>query len=190
MSRDWDEIRRESNEWLDRRRDRLDAEASGAAHTSEVYDALQSGDQDKARWLLDVPPSGADEPSGWTGGRGFSLVDIPQPEPPTAQQQLLEHATEFSRAVRRSRYIDSVTATRWTADVTLIELDDYVGGLATVDAIEAELIEVRADTRPPRDIFSMSVSNEMDHMKAFDGVETELRWLRLILEHVQRYVEG
>lgn len=180
---DRDEIRRESNDYLDRRQDRLDGEAASAARSASVYRAIIDGNQDRARWLLDVPPAGGDIPSTYVDDESAEA------EPPTAQAQLREHVLEFETAVKRSDHIRPYVAQRWIDQVRSIELTDYFGGHTIVDLVEDELGDLRIDTRPPRDIFSMSVTNEMQHMNSFDRIEGELRWMRALLDHVYRLSE-
>ncbi len=185
MTRDRNEIRRQSNEALDRRIESFDTETRRIERSDDFWKTLRAGDHDKLNWMLDVPTSG----SG-LGELDFGTNATPKPQPvPTAQEQLHDHSSRFEAAVEASGYVDYYTAKRWMDQVRSIDLDHYAAGHVAVDQIELDLIEVRADSKPTRDIFSMSVSNEMQHMNAFDRIESELRWIRRILEHVERYVE-
>ena len=55
MAHDDDYRRRESNDYLNRRQDRLDFERSQRDRTSAVYDGIREKDEGKVRRALDIP---------------------------------------------------------------------------------------------------------------------------------------
>lgn len=176
---DYDERIRESNEYLERRRDAFDAETAAAARRDEFYDKLIGGDHDGLRSMFGIEPGVTD-----LGGER-----VPRRNP-SLQDRLRRSVSDFSVTVGASRYVSRDVAERWVDEVRSLDLDEYLDGHLVIDRIEDELGDLRLETKPVRDIFSMSPSSELHHMRSFESIEYELSRIRRLLDDVKRFAEG
>lgn len=176
---DYDDRIRESNEYLDRRRDAFDAEIAADVLRDEFYDRLIEGDDDGLRWMFGVEPTVVD-----LGGE-----PVPRRRP-SLQDRLRSSVSDFSVTVGASRYVPRDVAERWIDAVRALDLNEYLDGHRTLDRIEEELGDLRLATKPVRDIFSMSPSSELHHMRSFESIEYEIRRMRRLLDDVRRFAEG
>ena len=177
---DFDERRRESNDYLNRRQDRLDFEDGLMRQSAAVSKAIRKKDFSRAADELGIDPSfasGTDaEDSGIAGVR-----DRPQ----TAFGQFLTHSTRLIIQLESSRFLPNRVAQQWIRRIKQIDIFQPAIGLLEIDALYAEYMHAVEKYKPQRDVFDLAVSQTMEFEREMHRLKLDLDWIKVILKHVQ-----
>jgi hypothetical protein len=177
-SRRYQERIDESNEYLDRRQDQVDWETEQRERSDEFWTAIREGDESKLRWMFDVPP--ADEAGA------ASNFDAAPARPPSAEEQFSEHRASLSVELELSHFLSRQFTAWYIEQLEALEVHRPDSGLVVLRVIEDDVLRALREAKPQRDVFSLSIADEMAYDEHVREVETELEWLKRILEHVQR----
>jgi hypothetical protein len=186
---DFEDRRRESNDYWDRRSDQLDSEARRAERSQSLYDALRKKDDSTARWLLDVPPPSSSETRPTDAD-----VSGEKERVPTADQQFAEHSGRLLAVLGSPRSLPgrglpaSIT-TEWVNKIKTINMYKPSLGLAVLDELFSQYFEASEKYKPRPSIWNMDVDSMMRFDDDMSEIKRELNWLRDILKHVEAYLK-
>jgi hypothetical protein len=183
MADDWDDRRRESNDYLNRRDDQLRFEETQAKRTKAVYDAIH--DEDDLRLYLELgitPPDSSD----------VDLDDLSdydeENRTPTAQEQFAEHSSSLRVALQFSQALPSYLTQEWINKIREIDIYKPSQGLQILDELLEGYEWASERFKPQRDIFNLAITETMRFDEEMREIKHELDWLRAILKHVEDYL--
>lgn len=178
-SDDNDERRRDSNDYLCGRQERLDFEEMLAKRLDAVYEAIRKKNHLRSTSEIDGEPS---DPSC------INMDDLPAFEarnkPQTVYELWLKHKTRLIIKLESSYFLPAKVARQWIRKIKQLDIFKPSRGLEELDEIYAEYSYVVDQYRPQRDLFDVAVAKTIEFENDMHDFMHEFDWLRAILKHV------
>lgn len=141
MPDDYNDRRRESNNYLNRMQDLSDFQTAQGRKRDAVYKAIQDKNWSRAKSELDVPPSDTDDYS----------EDYTEPQP---QRNLTAefdyHKKKLGDALASARFFPYSAEEAWMNQISAIELFKPSNGRQILEAVMNEFEYAKAKFAPPK----------------------------------------
>jgi hypothetical protein len=165
----------------DRRYDQQREEQDRTKRSQALNDALRAKDWPKVRYLLGLPPENS------PARREAQAVSETNGTPPTAEEQFAEHSGKLSAKLMYSTTLPGAVREAWIQQVKEIDLYEPTKGLVLLNDLSREVDLAKDLYRPRPSIWSLGIEPLMHFSDTMAMIESELEWLRDILQHVERF---